>query len=201
MNFMDKNIKLKEILEDVKSGKDFSKKIKVRTYIPILEKGTICRKYMFGVGMLDASLLDPVLLETECEIKWKFEVLFEYTNIEVEDDDKTFDNYDMLMSCGVFDFIRKKCEWDCSKMGDFIKSAMGINDMTVVAQILRSANGDEIKSAINELKEVVGDKSIVEGLTKLLAFNDPIMNEAIEKEKAEALIRKVKKLSAEDGKK
>lgn len=198
---MDKNIKLKEILEDVKSGKDFSKKIKVRTYIPILEKGTICRKYMFGVSMLDASLLDPVLLETECEIKWKFEVLFEYTNIEVEDDDKTFDNYDMLMSCGVFDFIRKKCEWDCSKMGDFIKSAMGINDMTVVTQILRSANGDEIKSAINELKEVVGDKSIVEGLTKLLAFNDPIMSEAIEKEKAEALIRKAKKLSAEDGKK
>lgn len=198
---MDKNIKLKEILEDVKAGNDFGKKIKVRTYIPILEKGTICRKYMFGVSMLDASLLDPVLLETECEIKWKFEVLFEYTNIEVEDDDKTFDNYDMLMSCGVFDFIRKKCEWDCSKMGDFIKSAMGINDMTVVTQILRSANGDEIKSAINELKEVVGDKSIVEGLTKLLAFNDPIMSEAIEKEKAEALIRKAKKLSAEDGKK
>ena len=198
---MDKNIKLKEILEDVKAGNDFGKKIKVRTYIPILEKGTICRKYMFGVSMLDASLLDPVLLETECEIKWKFEVLFEYTNIEVEDDDKTYDNYDMLMSCGVFDFIRKKCEWDCSKMGDFIKSAMGINDMTVVTQILRSANGDEIKSAINELKEVVGDKSIVEGLTKLLAFNDPIMSEAIEKEKAEALIRKAKKLSAEDGKK
>lgn len=198
---MDKNIKLKEILEDVKAGKDFSKKIKVRTYIPILEKGTICRKYMFGVSMLDASLLDPVLLETECEIKWKFEVLFEYTNIEVEDDDKTFDNYDTLMSCGVFDFIRKKCDWDCTKMGDFIKSAMGINDMTVVTQILRSANGDEIKSAINELKEVVGDKSIVEGLTKLLAFNDPIMSEAIEKEKAEALIRKAKKLSVEDGKK
>lgn len=198
---MDKNIKLKEILEDVKSGKDFSKKIKVRTYIPILEKGTICRKYMFGVGMLDASLLDPVLLETECEIKWKFEVLFEYTNIEVEDDDKTFDNYDTLMSYGVFDYIRKKCDWDCTKMGDFIKSAMGINDMTVVTQILRSANGDEIKDAIRELKEVVGNKSIVEGLTKLLAFNDPIMNEAIEKEKAEALIREAKKLSAEDGKK
>ena len=156
---------------------------------------------MFGVSMLDASLLDPVLLETECEIKWKFEVLFEYTNIEVEDDDKTFDNYDTLMSCGVFDFIRKKCDWDCTKMSEFIKSAMGINDMTVVTQILRSANGDEIKSAINELKEVVGDKSIVEGLTKLLAFNDPIMNEAIEKEKAEALIRKAKRLSAEDGKK
>lgn len=68
-------------------------------------------------------------------------------------------------------------------MSEFIKSAMGINDMTVVTQILRSANGDEIKSAINELKEVVGDKSIVEGLTKLLAFNDPIMNEAIEKKK------------------
>lgn len=198
---MDKNIKLKEILEDVKTGKDFGKKIKVRTYIPILEKGTICRKYMFGASMLDASLLDPILLETEYEIKWKFEVLFEYTNIEVEDDDKTFDNYDTLMSCGVFDFIRKKCDWDCTKMSEFIKSAMGINDMTVVTQILRSANGDEIKSAINELKEVVGDKSIVEGLTKLLAFNDPIMNEAIEKEKAEALIRKVKKLSAEDGKK
>ena len=196
---MDKNIKLKEILEDVKTGKDFGKKIKVRTYIPILEKGTICRKYMFGVSMLDASLLDPVLLETECEIRWKFEVLLEYTNIEVEDDDKTFDNYDTLMSCGVFDYIRRKCEWDCSKMKEFIKSAMGINDMTVVTQILRSAN--EIKSAINELKEVVGDKSIVEGLTKLLAFNDPIMNEAIEKEKAEALIRKVKKLSAEDGNK
>lgn len=198
---MDKNIKLKEILEDVKTGKDFGKKIKVRTYIPILEKGTICRKYMFGVSMLDTSLLDPILLETEYEIKWKFEVLFEYTNIEVEDDDKTFDNYDTLMSCGVFDFIRKKCDWDCTKMSEFIKSAMGINDMTVVTQILRSANGDEIKSAINELKEVVGDKSIVEGLTKLLAFNDPIMNEAIEKEKAEALIRKVKKLSAEDRKK
>lgn len=198
---MDKNIKLKEILEDVKTGKDFGKKIKVRTYIPILEKGTICRKYMFGVSMLDASLLDPVLLETECEIRWKFEVLLEYTNIEVEDDDKTFDNYDTLMSCGVFDYIRRKCEWDCSKMKEFIKSAMGINDMTVVTQILRSANGDEIKDAIRELKEVVGDKSIVEGLTKLLAFNDPIMNEAIEKEKAEALIRKAKKLSAENGKK
>ena len=188
---MDKNIKLKDIISDINSEKDFAQKIKVRNYIPILEKGNISRAYMFKAALMESEFIDPILKATEMEIMWRFDILFAYTNIEVDDDDKTFDNYDLLTSYGVFDYIRKRCDWDLNKMSDFLKSVMGINDMTIVTQILKAASGEEVKEAIKEFTETLKDKSLVDKLSTMLAFNDPIMKDVIEEEKAKALKKKM----------
>lgn len=176
---MDKSIKLKEIISCIKDNKEVFRLIKTRPYIPIMEKDIICRKYMLEKSLKEETNEDPVSLSIELEILWKFEIVFKYTNVEVEEDDKTFENYDLLMSSGVFDFISKKCSYDMKKIGDLIKNACGVSDMIVVTQILKSANGTDIKKSIEEFKNVVGDKNIVDGISKILAFNDPAINQAI----------------------
>ena len=65
------------------------------------------------------------------------------------------------------------------------------NDMTIVTQILKAASGEEVKEAIKEFTETLKDKSLVDKLSAMLAFNDPIMKDVIEEEKAKALKKKM----------
>ena len=71
---MDKNIKIKEIIADVKAGNNFADKVKVRRYIPILEKGDIARNYLFKVNSMNLDLMDPVTKVTETEMLRRFNV-------------------------------------------------------------------------------------------------------------------------------
>ena len=189
---MDKNIKIKEIIADVKAGNNFVDKVKIRHYIPILEKGDIARNYLFKVNSMNLDLMDPVTKTIETEMLWRFRVLLEFTNIEVEDDDVTFDNYDILSSTGIFDHIKEECGLDFTKMEKFITETMVFSATDIVSDLLKSANGDNLKDAMKEFKEIVGDKELINKMSDIIAFNDPIAKVEIEKAKTKIAKEKLK---------
>ena len=181
---MDKNIKIKEIIADVKAGNNFADKVKIRRYIPILEKGDIARNYLFKVNSMNLDLMDPVTKVTETEMLWRFNVLLEFTNIKVDDDDITFENYDVLSSSGIFDHIKEECGLDFTKMEKFIMETMMFSRNDFMSDMLKSANGDNLKESLKEFKEILGDKELVNKMSEIIAFNDPIAKAEIEKAKA-----------------
>lgn len=189
---MDKNIKIKEIIADVKAGNNFADKVKVRRYIPILEKGDIARNYLFKVNSMNLDLMDPVTKVTETEMLWSFNVLLEFTNIKVDDDDITFENYDVLSSSGIFDHIKEECGLDFTKMEKFIMETMMFSRNDFMSDMLKSANGDNLKESLKEFKEILGDKELVNKMSEIIAFNDPIAKAEIEKAKAGAAKEKLK---------
>ena len=189
---MDKNIKIKEIIADVKAGNNFADKVKIRRYIPILEKGDIARNYLFKVNSMNLDLMDPVTKVTETEMLWRFNVLLEFTNIKVDDDDITFENYDVLSSSGIFDHIKEECGLDFTKMEKFIMETMMFSRNDFVSDMLKSANGDNLKESLKEFKEILGDKELVNKMSEIIAFNDPIAKAEIEKAKAVVAKEKLK---------
>ncbi len=189
---MDKNIKIKEIIADVKAGNNFADKVKVRRYIPILEKGDIARNYLFKVNSMNLDLMDPVTKVTETEMLWRFNVLLEFTNIKVDDDDITFENYDVLSSSGIFDHIKEECGLDFTKMEKFIMETMMFSRNDFMSDMLKSANGDNLKESLKEFKEILGDKELVNKMSEIIAFNDPIAKAEIEKAKAGVTKEKLK---------
>lgn len=189
---MDKNIKIKEIIADVKAGNNFADKVKVRRYIPILEKGDIARNYLFKVNSMNLDLMDPATKVTETEMLWRFNVLLEFTNIKVDDDDITFENYDVLSSSGIFDHIKEECGLDFTKMEKFIMETMMFSRNDFMSDMLKSANGDNLKESLKEFKEILGDKELVNKMSEIIAFNDPIAKAEIEKAKAGVAKEKLK---------
>lgn len=189
---MDKNIKIKEIIADVKAGNNFADKVKIRRYIPILEKGDIARNYLFKVNSMNLDLMDPVTKVTETEMLWRFNVLLEFTNIKVDDDDITFENYDVLSSSGIFDHIKEECGLDFTKMEKFIMKTMMFSRNDFMSDMLKSANGDNLKESLKEFKEILGDKELVNKMSEIIAFNDPIAKAEIEKAKAVVAKEKLK---------
>lgn len=189
---MDKNIKIKEIIADVKAGNNFADKVKVRRYIPILEKGDIARNYLFKVNSMNLDLMDPVTKVTETEMLWRFNVLLEFTNIKVDDDDITFENYDVLSSSGIFDHIKEECGLDFTKMEKFIMETMMFSRNDFMSDMLKSANGDNLKESLKEFKEILGDKELVNKMSEIIAFNDSIAKAEIEKAKAVVAKEKLK---------
>ena len=189
---MDKNIKIKEIIADVKAGNNFADKVKVRRYIPILEKGDIARNYLFKVNSMNLDLMDPVTKVIESEMLWRFNVLLEFTNIKVDDDDITFKNYDILSSSGIFDHIKEECGLDFTKMEKFIMETMMFSRNDFMSDMLKSANGDNLKESLKEFKEILGDKELVNKMSEIIAFNDPIAKAEIEKAKAGVAKEKLK---------
>lgn len=189
---MDKNIKIKEIIADVKAGNNFADKVKIRRYIPILEKGDIARNYLFKVNSMNLDLMDPVTKVIESEMLWRFNVLLEFTNIKIDDDDITFENYDILSSSGIFDHIKEECGLDFTKMEKFIMETMTFSRNDFMSDMLKSANGDNLKESLKEFKEILGDKELVNKMSEIIAFNDPIAKAEIEKAKAGAAKEKLK---------
>ena len=189
---MDKNIKIKEIIADVKAGNNFADKVKIRRYIPILEKGDIARNYLFKVNSMNLDLMDPVTKVIESEMLWRFNVLLEFTNIKIDDDDITFENYDVLSSSGIFDHIKEECGLDFTKMEKFIMETMMFSRNDFMSDMLKSANGDNLKESLKEFKEILGDKELVNKMSEIIAFNDPMAKAEIEKAKAGAAKEKLK---------
>ena len=189
---MDKNIKIKEIIADVKAGNNFADKVKIRRYIPILEKGDIARNYLFKVNSMNLDLMDPVTKVIESEMLWRFNVLLEFTNIKIDDDDITFENYDILSSSGIFEHIKEECGLDFTKMEKFIMETMTFSRNDFMSDMLKSANGDNLKESLKEFKEILGDKELVNKMSEIIAFNDPIAKAEIEKAKAGAAKEKLK---------
>lgn len=178
---MEDKISLKKVVSAIKNGEDFIKLVKIKRYIPIEEKSFILRKYLVHYDVITTNCTDSVMIATELEILMKFDVLLKYTNIECEDEDKTFENYDILCMSGFFDVVKKGCKIDFMRMRDMIKNGGALSDLSVVTAILRAANGEEVKEAAKDIINILGSKDTVKEINKILAFNNPMLAKEIKK--------------------
>lgn len=168
------------VFSELESGKSLNQIIDLREYIPILEKSLITRKYVLKKTLMDTEVFDAVTLAVELEVMFAFEVLLQYTNIEITENEKTFSIYDKLSNIGLFQLVEEKCHRDYIKIKELATRSLGINDTMAFANILKNYDSTNLENGLKELKEVLSNKEMIKEINKLLAFNDPSMKEVMD---------------------
>lgn len=136
--------------------------IEVRKYIPITEKAVILDKFkdnFLAIGLLTYNNEDynANYLYMEYNMRLVFDILLRYTNIAIKDEDKTTDNYDLIMESGIYDYIIKKCEKDYTNFVERCDRFLNVGLLLNIKEIFdmmgfSMANG--LSEAIEELNNV-----------------------------------------------
>lgn len=176
---MDKNLAISSIIESYKNAnpENIISKLKITNYIPLREKANIARDFMFSRSMLELDIPDEVMEAIQLEIFWKFDILMEYTNVYVSDEDKTFDNYDVLESNGFFDFVIDYCEKDFKTMKKIVSDCIGVSDCMVVKSTINSIDVDAIKKEARMINKLLKNPEVLKDLSNIIDFNDPTYKE------------------------
>ena len=178
---MEKELILSQIIENCKNGDTVVPSgLEIRDYIPILEKDRIMRMFLVSKTIMENNDADAVSMAVELEVKYKFEILLNYTNIVVKDEDVTFENYDVLEKNLVFEHIYSVCHKDYDYFIGMIKDMIGFNNNSVAFNILKSIDVSQMNETIKGFTTALSDKENVKAISHILDFSDPLFKEAIE---------------------
>lgn len=188
------NISLADLLLFLKEYKDkkrtesnfeaLMKCIKVRSYMPLLEKASlmldICIDLRYSVDKA------PELKTIELELKSLFIVLLAYTNIVCSKEELNvlmdFDSYDLLMETGVVDLIKKVCEKDYNKLMDLINQMFSFESISQIFSTLGNFDVNAMLEGIKEgsafLKDFPEEK--LKELSVIAGMEDPLVKQISE---------------------
>lgn len=178
---------LKEYKEEKRTKSNFDalmKCIKVKSYMPLIEKASIMLDICIDLRYSFDKM--PEIKTIELELKSIFIVLLSYTNIEYKKEEleflMDFENYDLLMETGVVDEIKKVCEKDYNKLMELIIQMFNFES---VGQVFNALGNFDTETMLQGIKE--GAKFIKElpeyklkDLSAIAGMSDPLIKQISE---------------------
>lgn len=123
------------------------------------------------------------------DIATVMDILFRYTNIDVSIDQRTTENYDFMMSSGLFKYLRDKIGPDYDKFISMFEKASGINEINTIKVIAKffesSISGKDVENLEKMFKSMTPKK--IKLLEEFQAFNNPGMKSLYDNMKNSAL--------------
>lgn len=178
---------LKEYKEGKRTKSNFDvlmKCIKVKSYMPLLEKASlmldICIDLRYSFDKM------PEIKTMELELKSIFVILLAYTNIVYEKKDleflMDFETYDLLMETGVVDEIKKVCEKDYNKLMELINQMFNFESIGQVFNALGNFDVESMLEGIKEssafIREIPEEK--LKELSAIAGMSDPLIKQLSE---------------------
>ena len=93
--------------------------------------------------------------------------------VDVNNDEMTFANYDMLMSSGLYDVLSKPFEKDYKRLCDVVRDSIGIRNITDVSSMLASYNHKQVTKDIKEINKLFDNNEDFKNILEILKFNNP----------------------------
>lgn len=192
MNFTDLHDKMFQVTSGLLTRDAFFKwlneNIEVTKYLPIVNKYGVIRRFSDKfqedmeeyMGREDKPGLDFLYLMYDINIM--FNVMFKYIDVIVYADQRTLDNYDLVMQSGLYDYIMYNCNSDYKELREKCDRLSGIDDLNIVSTFTEII-GNQLKvEDIREMKELVDgiDKEKLDILKAVEMFNNPLIAGAIE---------------------
>lgn len=192
MNFTDLHDKMYQVVSGLLPRDEFFKwlnaNIEVKQYLPIVNKYGVIRRFSekFQEDMdeymnrEDKPGLDFLYLMYD--INLMFNVMFQYIEMIVYSDQRTLNNYDLVMQSGLYDYIMHKCSRDYAEIKQKCDRLSGIDDLNIVATFTEIL-GNQLKvEDIREMKEMVDgiDTEKLEILKVVQMLNNPLIAGAVE---------------------
>lgn len=167
---------------------DFGAKIKVRAYVPILEKMQLIMLILSNTQVSQNAVSPEIITAELYKNIFYFVTLGTYGQIKLGTKDiQTYNNYDLMFP--LFDsFIKQFCQKDFDVFKSMLDDAMNLYEVTNVANMTENINIDELKKAGQENRELIKklneNKELIADLKTIMEFNDPMTKKVIEELKA-----------------
>lgn len=177
-------MKLSEVIQKINDNNLNLSDIIVKNYIPIAEKFSTIRRIGKEINDEIDYLInnenfgyDYVYLKYELE---KYFMLIEkYTNIIIKKDEKTLNNYDVLMSSGIFDYINKICEKDYNDFSNLCDRVIGIDNLSITRQLSNLLTTEIVSKNLKSIKRSIDgiSKEKLNILKNIHEYNNPLYKE------------------------
>lgn len=167
--------------------------IKIKKYINIIEKYAIIKMFLLRFNdiymnkLLSNELdIDLDFVYMQYEIMSTFNILFSYTNVEVDIDDINSENYDLLQSTGLYEYIYNLCKIDYDKFVSICDKVSGIDSLNIISKINdvfdKNPTIDDFNNAISKFEKVIKNKKVSQNLkfiNDIELFNNPLIAQKI----------------------
>lgn len=198
MNFNDLHDKVAQyntgLIEKEEIEKWLSENIKFETYIPIAKKYSLIHKINEQFSKEVSSIIEEKKDDIEIiyliyDLTILFDVIFRYTNVVVEKDKRTVENYDFIVNSGVYDYFIKSIGADVFRFISIFERSSGINEINVTSiisgAISKNIKTEDIENLRNLFKGLSAKK--IDAINKFAEFNNPAMKNLLDNVKIEAM--------------
>lgn len=200
------NIKFEKVLKQMASVKDkklsklkfqewLNENVIVKEYLTIIEKYSLIKAFCmdFEHKYMNRLISNELNVGSDFfylgyDILSLFELLLFYTNIEIDDGSKTSDNYDLIYTTGLYDYILLKCKDDYLSLREKCDKVVGVNDFTIISKFNKLIEDnliiDDFNKSIKDIKSILKDKDVSENLkfiNNIEALNNPYINNIVNK--------------------
>lgn len=177
-------MKLDILIQKIKDGTFNTSDIIIRNYIPFAEKFSMIKNLGNNINKKINELInnedfgyDYIFMEYELN---KYFMLFnKYTSIIIKNDDMTLENYDILMSSGVFDYIYNICQKDYEDFSNLCDRVTGIDNLSITRQLSNLLTTDTVSKNLRSIKRSIDNisKEKLNTLKEIHEFNNPLYKE------------------------
>ncbi len=198
MNFNDLHDKVAQyntgLIEKEEIEKWLSENIKFETYIPIAKKYSLIHKINEQFSKEMSSIIEEKKDDIEIiyliyDLTILFDIIFRYTNVVVEKDKRTVENYDFIVNSGVYDYFIKSIGADVFRFISIFERSSGINEINVTSiisgAISKNIKTEDIENLRNLFKGLSAKK--IDAINKFAEFNNPAMKNLLDNVKIEAM--------------
>lgn len=149
--------------------------IKIRKYIPLIEKNNIIRRLISMLDSVNLADTDAADFTTNQSLHYLFNIILAYTNLEHSYEDITISNYDAIMKSGFIDSILDECESDYKRFISMLEEAMSYKNIFNINSIMNTIDATDIEEKTKYLTDIMSDEKIINNIEKIMAYNDPNM--------------------------
>lgn len=181
----------------------FDENIEVRGYIGLQNKLQTINKMCLEVKTQmdktielygDVGMEDCTFIQMAYEVECLFQILFDYTNIDITENKKTVREYDFVMESCFVDWLLQYCKKDYEKFKKMCDDACGLNHLDLASVIisLKPHSVTELKDAITLIKEL--NEEDTRNMAEIRRLSNPrvqriidLINESSVKENGESI--------------
>lgn len=204
--------KLIESLTKEKINTEDFKDIVFNSYVPLADKFATIRNIGYDLNKEVSGLIhdenfgyDYVFMNYEIN---KFFSLFEkYTYMVVTKNNRTIENYDILMSTGFFDIMLKYCEKDYEDFSKLCDRVIGIDNLSITREFVSALTTENITKNLRSIKRSIDgiSKDKLQILKEIHEYNNPLYKEVFDnamnsaREEAKQKQKELKAIKVADG--
>lgn len=171
--------------------------LKIKSYLPLLEKMTIAIELVSNQTYSDTETLEIKIVEYYKKLFFKV-LLQHYCGVVIDNPKlETYSNYDLLYSLIGKDLL-KYCKTDIDMLKEIVHESINMYNIKDMGEILSNINYDKLddvtksnKDLINDLKE---NQELIKSLRDLAVINSPQMGQIAEMMNIESNLEATEKL-------
>lgn len=151
----------------------FEHNVKIKKYIRLMDKHAIVLNVISHLNVVEGGALDGAELAIEKSFVMFYDVLLKYTDLEIADEYRNFDYYDIFLEAGIDSFIKEICNNDYLRIIELINTSKDYNNLTFLSKLFENMDSDKLYSSLEKIDELIKNEDNMSKIIEIMKFNNP----------------------------